>query len=105
MLLVHDLRAEGMQVALAAGKLLVSPSNRITEQLRARIKLRRQDAVEYLILESRITAMAARWNYTADELTESLAGCGLDPDSWQRWVSHDELTFPALHLDLVVGHA
>jgi hypothetical protein len=41
-------------------------------------------------LESRIRAMAERWDYSTDELAEALAGAAADPESWRRTVDHDE---------------
>ena len=41
-------------------------------------------------LADRIRAMADRWQYSDAELAEALAGATADPDSWTRWVEHDE---------------
>lgn len=88
--LIRELRAAGMTVELAADRIVVAPRERITEQLRTRLKFRRQEALEHLLLEQRIKDMARRWQYSADELTESLTAAAIDPDGWRQWVAHDE---------------
>jgi hypothetical protein len=41
-------------------------------------------------LETRIYAMAARWQYTDDETAAALAGAAIDSQSWEAWVVWDE---------------
>jgi len=41
-------------------------------------------------LENRIRKMAARWEYAADELTESLFLAAADPVGWGRLCTHDQ---------------
>lgn len=44
-------------------------------------------------LEHRIRKMAARWNYTPDELTEVLSLAANDSVAWAIAVAHDEHRF------------
>ena len=41
-------------------------------------------------LELRVREMAARWEYTVEELSEALRGATDSPESWLRWVTWDE---------------
>ena len=91
--MLAELRADQMTVELHGDRIVITPRDRITDQLRERVRYRRHELVEQLTLELRIRAMAARWKYSDDELTEALDGAIADPDGWRRWVDHDELKF------------
>jgi hypothetical protein len=103
--LLDDLRREGLAVALVGGKILISPADRITEQLRNRIRARRQEAIEHLQLECQIQAMAERWKYTSDELAMAMAAAAIDPSGWRKWVERDERTFFLISHARPMGHA
>jgi hypothetical protein len=44
-------------------------------------------------LDSRISAMARRWGYSAEELAEALTGAHSDPLGWIAWTERDERDF------------
>jgi hypothetical protein len=44
-------------------------------------------------LEPRIRAMAARWQYTAEDLHDTLRRARLDPEGWERAIALDERKF------------
>lgn len=41
-------------------------------------------------LPLRIREMAARWQYSADELAEALSSASADTESWRRLIEYDE---------------
>ena len=88
-LLVTELRAARMTIDLVDGQLVIAPKSRITEQLRNRIRYRRQEAIDHLLLERQICAMADRWHYSADELKTVLIEGQEDPARILEWIEHD----------------
>jgi hypothetical protein len=91
--LILELREDGMTVELDEDRIIVSPVERITDQLRARIRCRRVAVLEYLHLEERIRAMADRWGFAPEDLAEELARSAADPAAALVWVKRDERRF------------
>ncbi|HUX74561.1 MAG TPA: hypothetical protein VMV25_11810 [Steroidobacteraceae bacterium] len=94
MTLLVELRCAGLSISSTGGRLIVAPRERLTDELRERI--RRNKAAMLADLERlprRIRAMAARWNYSTQELADALAGAQADPGAWLAWVDHDERHF------------
>ena len=42
---------------------------------------------------TRIRPMAARWQYSAEELVEALAAAAVDPEGWLSWTERDARDF------------
>jgi len=91
--LVLELRDAGMTVELEDEHIIVAPRERITEQLRGRVRRHRQELIDQLRLEQRIRAMAERWGYTAEELDEELIRAAAGPAKSLLWVERDERVY------------
>jgi hypothetical protein len=95
--LLERLQAAGfwLQPDLAAGRIVISPASALTEELRAQILEHKTALLRALTplppdLEQRIRAMAARWEYSNDDLVDVLQRARLDPASWTLAVEFDE---------------
>jgi hypothetical protein len=91
--LVLELREAGMTVDLVNDHIIVAPRDRITDQLRGRVRYRRKEIIQQLRLEQGIRTMAARWSYSNYELAIVLAGAQSDPEGWMAWTERDERDF------------
>ncbi len=91
--LVFDLRDSSMTIELVSDQIVIAPCDRITDQLRGRVRYHRKEIIEQLRLEQRIRAMADRWSFFDDELAVALAGAQSDPESWNTWTERDERDF------------
>jgi hypothetical protein len=91
--LTRELRDAGMTVELANDQIMVAPRDRITDQMRGRVRYHRRQIIEQLRLEQRIRAMAARWGYSPEELVEALERAQSDPQGWLIWIERDERDF------------
>jgi hypothetical protein len=89
----------GLSVSRDGDHLIVAPRDRLTDELRATIRQRKDELltalnpVEKPSLDERIRNMAQRWGYSADELQEALAGARSDPQGWMAWTECDERDF------------
>ena len=97
--LLTQLVDAGLTVSRDGDQLIVTPRDRLTDELRASIRKRKVEllaAINPTIqpdLNARVRKMAKRWGYTADELQEALAGAQSDPQGWMAWTERDERDF------------
>jgi hypothetical protein len=91
MMLLAELRAQGLCLEpREGGRVHVTPRERITATLRARIVNRKPELLAALDLARRIRVMGARWDYTADDLTWALDAAERDPAAWLIGCAADE---------------
>jgi len=89
----------GLSVSREGDHLIVAPRDRLTDELRATIRQRKDELLTALSpaekpsLDDRIRKMAQRWGYSTDELQEALAGTQSDPQGWMAWTERDEREF------------
>lgn len=97
--LLAELRAKGLRLSMAVdGRLLVAPRASVTGELDALIRESRSQLIEALQAEKRglvalqeqVREMAARWQYTLDEIEEALTCAAAEPEAWQRYCQMDE---------------
>jgi hypothetical protein len=101
--LLVQLRRNGFTVSRNGDHLIVAPRDRLTDDLRAAIRDGKRELLEALTTEqtivpvsdlvSRIRAMAKRWGFSTDELSEELERAAADPSRALLWVDRDERTF------------
>lgn len=93
--LLLQLRNAGLSVSVDADQLVITPRGRLTDSLRTAIRQSKPELARAIAadLDDRIRAMAKRWRYSADELTEALNGAKTDPAGWLSWVERDERLF------------
>jgi len=91
--LLAELRHAGLTVLLDGDRLFVSPRDRLTEDLRQRIRAEKGELLAAVRLDGRVRAMATRWGYTPEELAEALAAASSDPAGWLLWTEKDERDF------------
>lgn len=105
-LLMAQLRGAGLTVSRQGDQLIVAPRVRLTDELRAAIRTAKRGLLEALTFEQskglvpsmadllvRIRAMAKRWGFSPEELTEELNRAAADPASTLMWVENDEAKF------------
>jgi len=99
LVLLAELRAAGLTVQpQGAGRVFVEPRERLTPELRARILERKPallaaleaERVAALDLARRVREMAARWQYSRDDLAEALEAAQRDPSAWLACCLADE---------------
>ncbi len=97
--LLNSLRAMGLRVHLGEDDAIkVSPRDRVTLQLKSRIKALRDGLLVHLEaerkearrLEGRVRAMAELWGYSAEEIDEALSAAFLDVPGWVALCADDE---------------
>jgi hypothetical protein len=106
--LLTRLRGAGLTVSRNGDQLVVAPRERITDELRAAIRNCKLELLKALTSEqankpvpsmpdllARIRAMAKRWGFSPQELTEELNRAAADPARALVWVEHDEAKFGA----------
>ena len=98
--LLMKLRQAGLSVSRDGDQLIVSPRDRLTDELRAAIRGCKRELLDELErtqlatdLEARIRAMAKRWGFSPNELTEALASAKSDQRGWMAWAERDERDF------------
>lgn len=101
--LLARLRRAGLTILLDGELLIVSPRDRLTNELRTAIRDSKRELIEVLTVEgrqpsppglvSRIRQMAKRWEYSPDELTEELQRAAVDPVRALSFLEHDEEVF------------
>lgn len=93
--LLMQLVDAGLTVSRDGDHLIVAPRDRLTDELRATIRQRKEELLAALnqTLDERIGKMAKRWGYTANELREALTGVRSDPQGWMAWTERDERDF------------
>lgn len=89
--LLANLQTAGLVLSPgAAGRLRVTPADKVTPELRARILARKPALLAALDLQRRIRAMAQRWAYDADDLAYALESARENPAGWLACVVDDE---------------
>jgi hypothetical protein len=97
--LLTQLVDAGLTVSRDGDQLIVTPRDRLTDELRATIRQRKTELLaainptEQSDLNARIRKMAQRWGYSPDELQEVLTGAQSDPLGWMAWTERDERDF------------
>jgi TubC N-terminal docking domain len=104
--LLTRLRSAGLTISRNGDQLIVAPRDRLTDELRAAIRSAKAELLEALTSErlqksastmpdlfARIRAMATRWGFSPEELTEELNRATADPTRALLWVEHDESKF------------
>jgi hypothetical protein len=91
MSLLAVLRSAGLSLeARDGGTVRVRPSELLTPERRHAILSNKGAILAALELTRRVRAMAARWQYAADELTEALESSFANPAAWLLAVEADE---------------
>lgn len=100
--LLARLNEAGLYVFRNGDRLIVVPRDRLTSELREAIRNGKRELLESLpattisspppdqSLLDRIRAMAQRWGYSTEELSEELAFAAANPAASLRWVELDE---------------
>jgi hypothetical protein len=101
--LLAKLRTAGLTILLDGEQLIVSPRDRLTNELRAAIRKSKPELIGALTDErqhppfpdllERVRQMAKRWEYSPDELAEELKRAAVDPVRALSFVEHDETVF------------
>lgn len=99
MALLAELRGKGLRLApLDGGRVHVAPRERLTAELRARIldckpallAALEAERLAALDLARRVREMAARWQYSPDELVWALEAAERDSAGWHLCCAADE---------------
>jgi hypothetical protein len=90
--LLTKIRNRGIQLAITDnGRLRIeAPEGMLSSEIRQWFQQRKPELVAALSLETRIRRMAARWQFTPEELAEELARAAKDPARSLAWVAWDE---------------
>ena len=95
-------QAAGIRLRVDGEQLLASPRARLTDELRALIRMHRGELLQALnrsSLENRIRVMGEWWRYPPEDLAYALAGAADDPAGWFELVTVDE-QYRTTHPDL-----
>lgn len=89
--LLRDLRAAGLELEPRGHQdIHVQPRTALTPERRQLILMHKAELLATLDLEARIRAMAARWQYSPDDLAEAFTAASTDPAGWLVAVDQDE---------------
>lgn len=93
--LLADLQQRGLTIRAEGNRLIVTPRNALTDELRDLLREAKPALLSLLHgytpeLERRLQAMARRWRYSDVELAEVLALARSNPSAWARAVTLDE---------------
>lgn len=93
--LLADLKRLGLRIRAQGDALIVEPRTALTDELRSLIRANKLQLLEALAplpteLDSRIRAMAQRWQYSDVDLTDVLTRARRDPAGWMCAAALDE---------------
>ena len=90
--LLSRLRGRGITLSVTEnGALRIeAPEGTLSPDVREWFRQRKPELIAALTLEQRIRNMAARWEYSPEELAVALAGAASDPATWLAGVAWDE---------------
>ncbi len=107
--LLSQLKSGGFTLSRQGDQLVVVPRELLTDDLRNCIRNNKSALLSVLAeadnahsetdgrgipdLDRRIRSLAERWQYSADELAEALAGAKSDPLGWLLWTEREERNF------------
>jgi hypothetical protein len=97
--LLSSLRATGLYLTTSGdGVINVGPRERVTDQVRSRIRenkpgllmILERELTEYAALQGRIRAMGERWRYSDEDLAWAMEDARRNPSGWRTCCDADE---------------